>query len=337
MQNNTSQNHPLISIIIPVYNVEQYIARCLESCINQTFSDIEILIVDDCGSDDSLQIAQGFADKDPRIRIIHNAQNLGTFHVRAAGISQARAPYCMFADPDDFFAPNACEIAYNAIKTHNVDMVQFGINCHPKTIRRIRPVVHSGFLRDKEMRLFLSAKNNMQGLWDKIIRTPILQKSLESLAFMDSPLLMLEDGLLVLVASFEAHSYYGINDILYYYCDNPISITKDKSVANLHKKRANMCYLLEITQRLKDIYQAQIDIIEAYRRKIASTLIIESRPHDEFELCESMLMLRDFGFSKKSCPSTYIRSVVLSMRYAFRWQNLVRLVAYIASFGKVKL
>lgn len=69
----------LISIILPTYNVEKYIARALESCINQTFKDIEIIVVDDCGNDKSIEIAKEYAIKDNRIKIIHNEENFEAF------------------------------------------------------------------------------------------------------------------------------------------------------------------------------------------------------------------------------------------------------------------
>ncbi|EAL0983265.1 glycosyltransferase family 2 protein, partial [Campylobacter jejuni] len=77
---------PKISIILPTFNVEKYIAKALESCINQSFKDIEIIVVDDCGSDKSIDIAKEYAKKDERIKIIHNEENLGTFAARNNGV-----------------------------------------------------------------------------------------------------------------------------------------------------------------------------------------------------------------------------------------------------------
>ncbi|WP_243832725.1 MULTISPECIES: glycosyltransferase family 2 protein [unclassified Campylobacter] len=74
-----------ISIIIPTYNVEKYIARALESCINQTFKDIEIIVVDDCGNDKSIEIAKEYAKKDTRIKIVYNEENLGLLRARYEG------------------------------------------------------------------------------------------------------------------------------------------------------------------------------------------------------------------------------------------------------------
>ncbi|EGJ3618626.1 glycosyltransferase family 2 protein, partial [Campylobacter jejuni] len=93
---------PKISIILPTFNVEKYIAKALESCINQSFKDIEIIVVDDCGSDKSIDIAKEYAKKDERIKIIHNEENLGTFAARNNGVKAAGGGYIMFLDPDDY-------------------------------------------------------------------------------------------------------------------------------------------------------------------------------------------------------------------------------------------
>ncbi|HHD0794862.1 TPA: glycosyltransferase family 2 protein [Campylobacter jejuni] len=80
---------PKISIILPTFNVEKYIAKALESCINQSFKDIEIIVVDDCGSDKSIDIAKEYAKKDKRIKIIHNEENLGLLRARYEGVKAA--------------------------------------------------------------------------------------------------------------------------------------------------------------------------------------------------------------------------------------------------------
>ncbi len=328
---------PLISIIIPVYNVEQYIARCLESCINQTLRDIEIIIVDDCGSDDSIAIAQHYADKDSRIRIIHNEKNLGTFHTRANGIRHAQAEFCMFADPDDYLAPKACEIAYNTITHHKVDMAHFSIAYEPKSLKRIKPIVHNGILKDDKMRLFLNGGNNTQGLWDKIYKTSILLTSIDKLDFFTPPLNMLEDGLLVLVASMESHSYFGQKTCIYHYCNNPSSITKCKDIETFTLKQQHFDKLLSITQKLLSLYPDHTPLLTKYRHKVASTLMIESRDFSHNEFYTSLQILHKHGLDKHFDLPPYVKSTLLSLRYAFRWQNLIRLLAFIGSFGKVRL
>ena len=90
-----------VSIIIPVYNVEKYLARCINSIINQTLSNFELILVDDGSTDDSGKICDAYAEQDFRIRVIHQ-KNRGVSAARNAGIDAAQAPYILFADSDDY-------------------------------------------------------------------------------------------------------------------------------------------------------------------------------------------------------------------------------------------
>ncbi|WP_290944910.1 glycosyltransferase family 2 protein [Helicobacter sp.] len=109
---------PFISIIIPAYNVESTIARCLDSCINQSLHDIEMIIIDDYSSDSSIQIAQDYAKQDPRIHIVHNEKNLGLFSTRIAGERVARGEYILPLDSDDFIESSTCKRLYRLL--HNL-------------------------------------------------------------------------------------------------------------------------------------------------------------------------------------------------------------------------
>lgn len=327
---------PKVSIVIPVYNVQDYIARCLESCINQTLRDIEIIIVDDCGSDDSIKIAKEYAAKDTRISIIHNPKNLGTFHARKYGILKARAEFCMFADPDDYFEPYACELAYQTIIIQQTDMVHLSMAYKPKSYR-IKPIVHSDRLEDKAMRYFLTGGNNMQGLCDKIYKTSILVQALHTLEFVSPPLKLHEDGLLVFVASLESRSYFGLKQCIYYYCYNPKSITKDKSPSIIQTKQEQTSKFLEILEHLHRIYPHHTQLIKKYQTKIASALMMESRDFGIFDVYKSMQILRKYGFYKTCDYPAYLKAMLLSLRYSFRWQNLIRIVLFCMSLGRVKI
>ncbi|MBF7048155.1 glycosyltransferase family 2 protein, partial [Campylobacter volucris] len=120
-----------ISIILPTYNVEKYIARALDSCIKQSFKDIEIIIVDDFGNDKSIDIAKEYASTDERIKIIYNDKNLGTFASRNIGVLNSSSPYIMFLDPDDYLELNACEECVKILnKNIDVDMIIFDAFVH---------------------------------------------------------------------------------------------------------------------------------------------------------------------------------------------------------------
>ncbi len=116
-----------VSVIIPIYNVEKYISDCLESLTKQTLHDIEIVCVDDCSPDKSIKIAQQYATQDARIKIIRHAKNSGVAAARNTGLDRATAPYIMWCDPDDWYAPDMCEKMYNAIELSGADFAVCGM------------------------------------------------------------------------------------------------------------------------------------------------------------------------------------------------------------------
>lgn len=114
----------LVSIIVPVYNIENYAENCIKSLINQTHNFLEIILVDDGSTDNSGKICDNFAQKDKRIKVIHKT-NGGLSSARNAGIDIATGDYFMFVDGDDYIAENAVEILLECMATHDADMVQF--------------------------------------------------------------------------------------------------------------------------------------------------------------------------------------------------------------------
>ena len=117
---------PKVSIIIPIYNTEKYLSKCLDSVINQTLKDIEIICVNDCSPDNSLSILKKYASKDDRIKIINNEINRNLGMARNIAMEAAKSDYIMFLDSDDWYEENACEEAYNQIVKYNNDFVMFG-------------------------------------------------------------------------------------------------------------------------------------------------------------------------------------------------------------------
>lgn len=99
----------LISVIIPIYNLEQYLKNCIESIIAQTYRNLEIILVDDCSTDSSIDICQEYKKKDERIQIVEKTKNEGAGAARNAGINIAKGSYIMFVDGDDFIAKNCIE------------------------------------------------------------------------------------------------------------------------------------------------------------------------------------------------------------------------------------
>ena len=113
---------PRISIIIPFYNAEKYIERCLDSVLAQTFTDFEVICVDDGSKDNTYQILQNYAKKDDRIKA-YIQENGGPSAARRNALSKATGKYLMFCDSDDWFEPNMCQTLFEAIEQNDVDVV----------------------------------------------------------------------------------------------------------------------------------------------------------------------------------------------------------------------
>jgi len=117
--------YPLITIIIPVYDIEKYIRKCLESVLQQTYTNLEIILVDDGSPDNCPQICDEYAAKDNRIRVIHKT-NGGLSSARNAGLDIARGEWIGFVDSDDWLLPNMYERLYNAIEYEDADLAICG-------------------------------------------------------------------------------------------------------------------------------------------------------------------------------------------------------------------
>lgn len=113
---------PLISVIVPAYNVEAYFRRCLESIQRQTYRNIEIIIVDDCSSDHTGTIAESFKKRDSRVTVVHHDQNKGYSGARNTGLSNCHGEYITFVDADDWVEPGYVEYLYSLISTTDADV-----------------------------------------------------------------------------------------------------------------------------------------------------------------------------------------------------------------------
>lgn len=181
---------PKISIVVPVYNVQKYIGECLESLVNQTFKDIEIIIVDDGSPDESYKIYEEYAEKDSRIRIIKK-KNAGVSEARNTGIDNATGDFLMFVDSDDWMELDGCEILYNEYLKNKADLIVSDAYTVTNGVKRTNRIFKSDFATaDREfIRHYQAAcigygynpmpadKSNVSGLgspWNKLYSRKII-------------------------------------------------------------------------------------------------------------------------------------------------------------------
>ncbi len=250
--------NPKFSIIIPVYKVEKFVALAVESAINQSFEDIEIICVDDCGGDKSMDIVREFAARDERIKIVQNPQNLGTYATRNNGALAASGEYLFFLDSDDFLHKNAClkcfellqgyESGGNATqnadknsaqtpakaqnrdeKAPKIDFIMFNLlaqECKDGAFVPRRVAKNSQIISVREFEgLYFGEDSNFYSIWTKCVRKESYLKALEFANVADK-ILIAEDILASAAILGVSERVALLDEALYHYCFNESSATR---------------------------------------------------------------------------------------------------------------
>ena len=224
---------PLVSIIVPVYKVEKYLKRCVDSLTNQTLRDIEIILVNDGSPDNSGKICDSLQEKDCRIKVIHKS-NGGLSSARNAGIKIAQGQYIGFVDSDDDVALDMYEKMYSVAKRENVDFVMSDYQricadgrCYLKTLD-----IPSGLYEKKQMRRIIfpnliMGENIEYGpllsVWHCLYRTDFLR---QNNLYFDEKVRWSEDNIFSAIAGYCCERFYYMKgEGLYHYYQNEGTIT----------------------------------------------------------------------------------------------------------------
>lgn len=164
-----------ISVIVPVYNVELYLKECLDSIINQTYRDLEIILIDDGSTDMSSDICEEYAKKDDRIIVIHQS-NQGSASAKNAGLRKASGEYLAFVDSDDFLQEDAYEFMVRQLENHHADIIQCCFRMlYQKSNREVNNIIDIQTVNNSEF-LELFTKDWTCGLlWDKLYKRNIFK------------------------------------------------------------------------------------------------------------------------------------------------------------------
>ena len=167
---------PLISVIVPVYKSEQYLEMCIDSIVNQTYKNLEIILVDDGSPDNCGQLCDEYATTDLRIRVIHK-ENGGVSHARNVGLEFANGEYISFVDSDDWIEPNMLELLWESLKLNNADMSCCGRYdvYNNKRIRGLCPI-HKEVISSEAMLVkILRSQECDVACWDKLFHRSLLK------------------------------------------------------------------------------------------------------------------------------------------------------------------
>ena len=249
-------NNYMVSVIIPVYNVEKFLNRCVDSILSQTYKNIEIILVDDGAQDSSPQICDEYAHKDIRVKVIHK-NNGGLASARNAGLKVAKGDYILFVDSDDWIKDITVEELLNIAVKNQVDFVRFipvsagypdrpdgtPINFGTEDFMEDGVYNKEKMIRDIYPRLFVTPQLTMGPIvaaWRSLYNRKFL---VDNNLYFDEEVKYSEDAIFSAKVVYNSNKFYYIKGGYYYnYFYNTSSITK-----SFKKDRWNVCKILSST------------------------------------------------------------------------------------------
>ena len=209
---------PLISIIVPVYNTEKYLRRCLDSLVNQTFNDIEIIIVNDCSQGNCKEIIEEYQKKDNRIKYIEHSENKGTLIARKTGSIESEGDYITYVDSDDELDINTCKELHKIVSKEDYDFIRFGTKINSQydvegLILRLSPANDISVGKYPFIKLLETILNH--NVWGGGVKKEIVKKSIPYIP--DIRLNNAEDLLQCAITLYFCKTYKILNKKLYIY------------------------------------------------------------------------------------------------------------------------
>ena len=248
---------PLVTIIVPVYNTQEYLTRCLDSIVNQSYRHFELLLIDDGSRDDSGRICDDYAAKDSRIKVFH-LENGGVSNARNFALNHASGEYIQFLDSDDWISPEATRLFVRTITTSQCDMVISDFyRVSGKRLSQKGDIEEDGVMTRQEFANIMlenPADFYYGVLWNKFYRREII----ESVHLrMDPQISWCEDFLFNLEYIRHANSFAALQVPVYYYVKRKGSLISTQSInlTNTMKMKLNV---FEYYNRFyKDVYDEE--------------------------------------------------------------------------------
>lgn len=246
-------SNPFLTVIVPVYNVEPYLVRCLDSILAQTFTDFEVILVDDGSTDGSGALCDSYAEKDARFHCFHK-ENGGLVSARQAGFGHAKGEYVAFVDSDDWIHPAMYQRMCAAAKDTGADTVCCNYTAvTPKGDIQCRSSFQNGLYEKAKLeeqvypRMLYSGTYFTYGiapnLWNKLFRRNLLAENLYRVPL---SVKVGEDALVSYICLLESSSVYFCDEFFYYYRSSSSSLTHNMDENRLPENRTLFDTLLKI-------------------------------------------------------------------------------------------
>lgn len=283
---------PKVSIIVPVYNAENYLRRCVDSILSQTFSDFEILLIDDGSLDCSGVICDEFKSIDSRVRVFHK-DNGGVSSARNHGLDKAEGEWIAFVDSDDYVAPNFCDVL---LENKGEDLIVASFEAFGEFSERkiIKDSSCSKTHLSRILHEYLSSPH-FSTPWGKFFKKDIIEvNKLRFIINIDST----EDTLFMYEYLLYVNSIRTKNDVIYYYRQTSGGLSNqlmsiEKAIITIHSATRVICFLeneykINLSSHLYNIvnyiYIRAIRYIKFYFAHISQRKILIIQLHDELPL-----------------------------------------------------
>lgn len=265
------QNNPLISIVIPIYNVAAYLESCLASVVAQTYRPLEVILVDDCGTDNSMEIAETFVNsftelKDLDFRTVHHDHNRGLSAARNTGTSVANGEYIIYLDSDDQFEPTLVKESYESLLLHDADFTICDFRSDEANASRSSHISYPAEVFHSREDFYEALANCQIGVsaWGKLFRKSYVER--HGISFIEG--IVNEDETWLFNMSVNAKRIALVKKPLYYYRYNETSImSKMKLLKKLDSLSITIDEYLRIINTDKSLKE-RLSIYRLYMRLV---------------------------------------------------------------------
>lgn len=253
-----------VSVVVPVYNAQKHLSRCVDSILTQTYQNIEIILVDDGSVDDSYKMCDDLANTDSRVKVIHK-ENAGAGMARNTALEVVSGDYVLFVDSDDYIALDTVKKCMDSVSKHNSDTVVFGYSfmsddgkVTPERINAGRLCYDENDIKSDLLPSFFTLSKGFEvSVWGKLFSSKIIKD--HALRFLSEREIYSEDALFLLSYFPKSECASVVDENLYFYCDNDTSISR---VYQKQKQNKLSVFLQQALNIAKD--EGIIDKIEPY-------------------------------------------------------------------------
>ena len=275
-------NKPLLSVVVPVYGTEQYLKKCIDSILAQSYKNIEVIIINDASKGNCKEIAEEYRKADPRVKYVFHEENKGLFQARITGAKYAEGEYIAFADSDDylsldFYRPmveKACRKNYDIVANSTI-IREADATFHQYTFHKI--ALEKQLMGQQVRDTFFGQAGACYAwhtIWNKIYKKSLWDRCLLDFKKLDRHIIMTEDIAFSCILFFQAESFAAVDCGAYYYCRNSWASTNTEKITwqRFQKNVQDMAAVFDFVENTLRAHQASREImthVESYRSRYA--------------------------------------------------------------------